>query len=93
MRKPWQLVDNLAAGNPTGLIRRQEGSRSGFSTLKKAFRLLVEGSDDKPPDDIAYTYSGCAAGLGGVGWLLASRRAVLRPESSAPVPCVMRNST
>lgn len=43
-----------------GLLRRQEGSRSNFSALKRALQLLVDGSDDKPPDDIAYTYSGYA---------------------------------
>ena len=68
------MADTMAAREEvcrwnSGLIRRQEGSRSGFSTLKKAFRLLVEGSDDKPPDDIAYTYSGCAVGLSIIGWV------------------------
>ncbi len=43
-----------------GIIRRQEGTRSNFPALKRALRLLVEGTDDAPPDDIAYTYSGYA---------------------------------
>ena len=44
---------------PTGLLRRQEGGKGSFATLKRAFRLLVDDIDDKNPADIAYVFSGC----------------------------------
>ena len=43
-----------------GLLRRQDGPRSGFAAVKRPLRLLVDDVDDKAPADIAYTFSGYA---------------------------------
>ncbi|KAK9831278.1 hypothetical protein WJX74_010180 [Apatococcus lobatus] len=53
-------VLTLASLQAAGLLKRQEGARSNFAAVRKAFRLLVEGLDDAvvPPLDAAYTYSG-----------------------------------
>jgi hypothetical protein len=47
----------LDALQKAGLLKVQEG-KSGFSTVKKAFNLLVEG--EKVEEDISYAYSGYA---------------------------------
>ena len=44
----------------TGLLKKQEGGKPAFPALKRAFRLLVEGVDDRAPTDIAFAYSGYA---------------------------------
>ncbi|KAK9837545.1 hypothetical protein WJX84_004210 [Apatococcus fuscideae] len=53
-------VLTLASLQTAGLLKRQEGARSNFASVRKAFRLLVEGLDDAvvPPLDAAFTYSG-----------------------------------
>lgn len=43
-----------------GLLKKQEGGKPAFPVLKRAFRLLVEGVDDRAPADIAFAYSGYA---------------------------------
>ena len=44
----------------TGLLRLQQGSRSTFPAVKKAFNLLLDNVSDTDPSDIAYTYAGYA---------------------------------
>lgn len=54
-------VDNdLFDVDCTGLLRLQQGSRSTFPAVKKAFRLLLDNVSDTDPSDIAYTYAGYA---------------------------------
>lgn len=43
-----------------GLLKRQDGPRSGFAAVKRPLRLLVDDVNDKAPADIAYTFSGYA---------------------------------
>lgn len=43
-----------------GLLKRQESGKPAFPALKRAFRLLVDGVDDRAPADIAYAFSGYA---------------------------------
>jgi len=43
-----------------GLLKKQEGGKPAFAALKRAFRLLVDGVDDRAPADIAYAFSGYA---------------------------------
>lgn len=43
-----------------GLLKLQQGGRSTFPAVKKAFRLLLDNVNDTDPTDIAYTYAGYA---------------------------------
>lgn len=43
-----------------GLLKPQQGGRSTFPAVKKAFRLLLDNVNDTDPTDIAYTYAGYA---------------------------------
>lgn len=43
-----------------GLLKSQQGGRSTFPAVKKAFRLLLDNVNDTDPTDIAYTYAGYA---------------------------------
>ena len=51
-----QILTNFFAG----LLKLQQGGRSTFPAVKKAFRLLLDNVNDTDPTDIAYTYAGYA---------------------------------
>ena len=47
-------------GVMSGLLRRQEGGRPPFATLRRSLRLNLPDVNNHEPDDVAYTYNGYA---------------------------------
>ncbi|KAK9844079.1 hypothetical protein WJX81_004070 [Elliptochloris bilobata] len=71
-----EYLITLSLLQAAGLLKRQESGKPAFPALKRAFRLLVDGVDDRAPADIAFAFSGYApllvrlleAAVRGPGW-------------------------
>ncbi|KAJ3089684.1 hypothetical protein HK102_005762 [Quaeritorhiza haematococci] len=50
-------LQNLAR---VGLLRKQESTRNPYTSIRRAFRLIVDDVNEHQPNDVSYVYSGYA---------------------------------